>query len=327
MKAAIHERYTPPGRIEIREVAKPEPGDQEVLISVYAATFNRTDCANVSARPWFMRFSTGWIKPKKPISGTDFAGVVEATGKQVKAFRPGDRVFGFDDGGLSSHAEYTTFAAEEAMAVMPDDLSFESAASSLEGAHYAYNFINKVDLKKGDKVMVNGATGAIGSAMVQLLRYFGAEVAATCRSEHAALVKSLGAVRTIDYTKQDFTKTDERFDYVFDSVGKSSFGRCKNLLKPEGVYISSELGPGWENLYLPWLTSLRRGKKVKFPLPVDRKRTVLLMKKIIEEGRFKAVIDRTFPLDQTADAYAYAASGKKVGNVVIRVAGDQLSSN
>lgn len=320
MKAAIHEKYSPPAPIEIKEVPIPAPKDKEVLVKVFAATFNRTDCANVSAKPWIMRFTMGFFKPKKPISGTDFSGVIEAIGKEVTSFNVGDKVFGFDDIGLSSHAEYMTISSDNAVAVMPEKLSFELAASSLEGAHYAYNFINKVDLKRGQKVMVNGASGAIGSAMVQLLKYFGAEVSATCNTKNIELVKSLGAIRVIDYSKEDFTKIDDQFDYVFDSVGKSTFGKCKRILKPEGIYISSELGPWIQNVYLPLITLIKGGKKVIFPLPVDRKRSVLLIQKLIEEGQFKAIIDRIYPLTETADAYAFAASGKKTGNVVIKIA-------
>lgn len=320
MKVAFHEKYSPPAPIEIKEVPIPAPKEKEMLVKVFAATFNRTDCANVSAKPWIMRFTMGFFKPKNPISGTDFSGMVEAIGKEVTSFNVGDKVFGFDDSGLSSHAEYMTISSNNAVAVMPEKLSFELAASSLEGAHYAYNFINKVDIKKGQTVMVNGASGAIGSALVQLLKYFGAEVSATCNTKNIDLAKSLGAVRVIDYTKEDFTKIDDQFDYVFDSVGKSTFGKCEHILKPRGIYISSELGPWIQNVYLPLITSIKGGKKVKFPLPLNRKRSVLLIKKLIEEGQFKAVIDRIYPLTETADAYAYAASGKKIGNVVIKIA-------
>ena len=319
MKAAVHTRFGPPEVIQIRDIEKPSPGDKELLIRVYAATFNRTDCANVSAKPWFMRFTQGLTKPKNPISGTDFAGIVETVGKDVTEFKPGDRVFGFDDSGLQSHAEYMTYSADNAIAVMPANVSFADAAASLEGAHYAYNFITKVTLQKGQRAMVNGATGAIGSAMVQLLKYYGLEIAATCSADHTEMVKNLGAGMVVDYTRDDFTQIDERFDYVFDCVGKSTFGKCKNILKEKGIYISSEMGPYAQNMYLPLITAITGGRKIKTPIPFNRMRTVRLMKKLVEEGHFKAVIEKTYPLDETANAYKHAASGKKIGNLVIQI--------
>ncbi len=319
MKAAVHTRFGPPEVIQIRDIEKPSPGDKELLIRVYAATFNRTDCANVSAKPWFMRFTQGLTKPKNPISGTDFAGIIESVGKHVEGFKPGDRVFGFDDSGLQSHAEYMTYSADNAVAVMPANVSFADAAASLEGAHYAYNFITKVTLQKGQRAMVNGATGAIGSAMVQLLKYYGLEIAATCSADHTEMVKNLGAGMVVDYTRDDFTQIDERFDYVFDCVGKSTFGKCKNILKEKGIYISSEMGPYAQNMYLPLITAITGGRKIKTPIPFNRMRTVRLMKKLVEEGHFKAVIEKTYPLDETANAYKHAASGKKIGNLVIQI--------
>ncbi|MEJ2594611.1 MAG: NAD(P)-dependent alcohol dehydrogenase [bacterium] len=323
MKAAIHTKFGPPEVIQIRNIEKPVHGNKELLIRVYAATFNRTDCANVSAKPWFMLFTQGLIRPKHPVSGTDFAGIVETVGKDVTGFKPGDRIFGFDDSGLQSHAEFMTYSADNALAVMPADVSFAEAAASLEGAHYAYNFITKVQLQKGQRAMVNGATGAIGSAMVQLLKYYGLGIAATCGTDHADLVKNLGAGLVLDYTRDDFTRIDEQFDYVFDCVGKSTFGKCKNILKPQGIYISSEMGPGAQNMYLPLFTAMGRGRKIKSPIPLNRMRTIRLMKKLIEEGHFNAVIEKTYTLDETANAYAHAASGQKIGHVVIRLADEK----
>ena len=319
MKAAYHERYSPPAPIEIREIPNPVPKDNEVLIRVKAATFNRTDCANVSAKPWFMRFITGLTKPNKPISGTDFAGVIEKVGKDVEDFKTGDRVFGFDDSGCSSHAELMTFPADAGIATIPVGVSFESAAASIEGAHYAYNILNKVDLKPGEKVMVNGASGAIGSALVQILKHLDANIMATASTKNLELARSLGASKVIDYSQEDFTKIDVRFDYVFDSVGKSSFGKCKPILKANGTYISSELGPGAENVYLPLITKMRKGKKVLFPIPLNIRRSVYLIRDLMTAGKFNPVIDTIYPLAEIEDAYKYVASGQKTGNVVIKI--------
>ena len=325
MKAIVYQKYGPPDVLELREVEKPTPKDNEVLVRVRATTVNRTDCANLSAKPFIMRFSLGLFKPKNPIMGTEFAGDIEAVGKAVTSFKVGDKVFGFDDSGISSYAEYMVLSKDKALTTMPNDITYEQAAACIEGAHYAYNFINKVDLKSGQKVLVNGASGGIGSATVQLLKYFGVDVTAVCNIKNIELVKSLGASRVIDYTNEDFTKDNEKYDFVFDSVGKSSFRKCKPLLKPGGVYISSELGWMVQNLFFALITAIfgslprQAGKKVKFPYPLNIKRSVLLIKKLIEEGNFKSVIDRAYPLEQIANAFRYVETGQKTGNVVITV--------
>ena len=328
MKAIVYTNYGPPDVLHLKEVKTPVPGDSEILVKVMASTVNRTDCANLTAKPFIMRFGLGLLKPKNPIPGTEFAGDVEAVGKAVTSFKVGDKVFGFDDGVLSSYAEYLTISEDKGLAVMPEDYSYEQAAASSEGTHYAYNFINKVDMKPGRKVLVNGASGGIGSAAVQLLKYYDAEITAVCNTKNVELIKSLGANRVIDYLMEDFTKDKQRYDYVFDTVGKSSFGKCKSLLKPGGVYISSELGWMVQNLFYAIVSAIfgsmpgQEGKKVKFPYPPNIKRSVLFIKKLIEEGKFKTVIDRTYPLDKIADAFTYVLKGQKTGNVVIRINDD-----
>lgn len=324
MKASVYERYGSPEVLKIKNTDKPVPGDNELLIRVHATTVNRTDCAMLRAKPFIMRFVTGLFSPAEPIPGTDFAGEVEAVGKNVTLFSAGDKVFGFDDSGLSSHAEYMTLPQDKALIAMPENLSYAQAAASIEGAHYAYNIINKVPLKRGQKVLVNGATGAIGSATVQLLKSYKAKITAVCSTENTDLVRSLGAEHIFDYTKEDFTTSNGMYHYIFDTVGKSSFAKCKPLLEPGGVYISSEPGPMAQNLFLALYASLRgtlpggqSASKVVFPVPSDIKRSLVLIKKLIEEGTFKAVIDRTYPLDEIADAYRYVETGQKTGNVVI----------
>lgn len=319
MKAAVRSQYGPPEFLSVKEIAIPEPKEDELLIRVHAATVNRTDCGILWGKPFIIRFFTGLKNPKLSITGTDFAGVVEKAGANVTGFKAGDRVWGFDDNGITSHAEYMVINSCKAVQKIPGSISFAEAAASAEGAHYAFNFLNKVELKPGDKVMVNGATGAIGSAAVQFLKYNGAYITATCRTANIELVKSLGADKIIDYTKVDFTKDDEKYNFVFDSVGKSSFGKCKNILTEKGVYISSELGPYSQNPFLALISPLSKGKKVKFPIPLDTKRSLNFISKLIEEGKFKPVIDRTYPLEKIPDAYDYAASGEKIGNVVIKL--------
>lgn len=319
MKASIYKKYGAPSVLKIEEVANPIPKDNEVLIRVVAATVNRTDCGMLRAKPFIMRFFTGLLKPNNLILGTDFAGIIEAVGKDVQSFKVGDKVFGFNDSGAGSHAQYMTLSKDKALTIIPNNITYEQATASIEGAHYAYNMINKVALKSGQKVLVNGATGAIGSAAVQLLTYYGANVTAVCLAKNADLVRSLGASEVIDYGTEDFTKSNEKYNFVFDTVGKSTFGKCKPLLESHGVYISSELGPNSENLFFTIITPLFGKKKVKFPLPRDPKRSVLLIKKLMEEGKFRAVIDRKYPLEEVTEAFRYVEKGQKIGNVILNL--------
>ncbi len=329
MKAIVYTQYGPPDVLQLKEVDKPVPRDDEVLIKVHATTVNRTDCATIRAKPFFMRIVTGLFKPKKHIPGTDLAGEVKAVGKRVSSLNIGDKVFGFDDEGLESQAQYMTIT-EDKVILMPDNISYQQATASLEGVHYAYNFINKVDLKSGQTVLVNGATGAIGSAMVQLLKYFGVDVTAVCATQHIELVKSLGARRVIDYTKNDFTQDKQKYDFVFDTVGKSSFFKCKNLLKPGGAYISSDLGYLSQNIFLPLITPIIKplldNKTTIFPTPTDIQGSMRLIKNLIEQDQFKAVIDREYPLEEIVKAYQYVEQGQKIGNVVITMEHDGKTS-
>jgi NADPH:quinone reductase-like Zn-dependent oxidoreductase len=322
MKAIVYTRYGPPDVLQLKEVEKPAPRDNEVLIRVHATTVNRTDLATIKAIPFFARIMTGLFKPKKQIPGTEFAGEIEAVGKSVSSLRVGDKVFGFDDQGSGSQAQYMTIK-EDNVITIPDNISYEQAAASSEGAHYAYTFIKKVDPKKGQNVLVNGATGAIGSAAVQLLKYFDVNVTAVCATKNIELVKSLGANKVIDFTKDDFTKDEQKYDFVFDAVGKSSFFKCKHLLQPGGIYISSDLGYMAQNIFLPLITPIIKpmigNKKTVFPFPTDIRRSILLIKSLIEQDKFKAVIDREYPLEQIVEAYKYVETGQKTGNVVITV--------
>lgn len=321
MKAIVYTKYGSPKVLHLIEVAQPVALDDEILVRVHATTVNRTDCATVRAKPFFMRMVTGLLAPQKKIPGTEFAGEIAAVGDRVSSLKVGDRVFGFDDEGLESYAQYMAIEEDKVIKI-PDNLSYEQAAPSFEGAHYAYNFINKVELKPGQNVLVNGATGAIGSAAVQLLKYFGSKVTAVCSTDNINLVESLGADRVIDYTKDDFTQDKQKYSAVFDTVGKSSFFECRHLLKPGGVYISSDLGFMWQNLFLPLVTPVVEpivGSKTIFPTPKDIKGSMFLIKTLLEKGQFKAVIDRKFPLEQIVEAYKYVEQGHKHGNVVITV--------
>lgn len=318
MKALVYTEYGPPDVLQLKEVEKPLSEEDEALIRVHATTVNRTDCATIRAKPFFMRIVTGLLKPKMQIPGTAFAGEVTAVGNSVSSLQIGDKVFGFDDQGAEAHAQYLTIEADKVVTI-PDKIPYERAAASPEGLHYAYNFINKVDLKQGQHVLVNGATGAIGSAAVQLLKHFDAHVTAVCATKYIELIKSLGADQVIDYTQEDFTKDNQKYDFVFDTVGKSSFFKCKHLLQPGGVYISSDLGYLAQNLFLPLMTSMVGSKKTIFPTPKDIGKTLRLLKNLMEQDQFKAVIDREYPLEQIIEAYKYVEKGYKTGNVVITV--------
>jgi NADPH:quinone reductase-like Zn-dependent oxidoreductase len=276
----------------------------------------RTDCGLRAAKPFIVRFFTGLTKPRVTVLGSEFAGEVVAVGGGVTSFRAGDRVFGYDDSRCGAHAEYKAIAEDGPVAALPTNLTFEEAAAGTEGSHYALSFIQKARIESGQDILVNGATGAIGSAAVQLMKGLGAHVTAVCATEHLALVKGLGADRVIDHTVEDFTKDEQRYDAVLDAVGKSWFGRCRHLLKPGGLRVVGP-GPLSQNPLLALVTPLFRGKKVLFPIPTIDQGMVLYLRDRIQTGVFRPVIERRYPFDQIVEAYRYVETGQKVGNVVI----------
>lgn len=243
----------------------------------------------------------------------------------MTSFRAGDRVFGYNEGPFGAHAEFLAVAAEGPVAHVAEGLSFVEAAPGTEGSHYAWAFLRKARVSPGQDVLVNGATGSIGSAAVQLLRSLDVNVTAVCAGQHADLVRALGAERVIDFTREDFTADDQRFDAICDAVGKSSFGRCLGLLKPHGVYVSAELGTGWQNPMLALASPLMQGRRVRFPFPRIDQAMVRRFAGMMATGAFRPLIDRTYPLQDIVDAYRYVEAGQKVGNVVITVATDVAS--
>ncbi len=323
MKAAVCTRYGPPEVVVISEVEKPTTKDNGVLVKVHATTVNRTDCAYRAARPFFMRFLTGLIRPRSTVLGTEFAGIVEAVGSGVTTFDVGDKVFGYNEGPFGAHAEYISIPEDGSVATMPANVTYQQAAPGMEGAHYALAHVRAAKIHSGQDILVYGASGAIGSAAVQLLKSMGANVTGVCGTDNVELVRGLGADRVIDYTAEDFTKDDQRYDVVLDTVGKSSFSHCRPLLKPRGIYISSELGRLAQNPVLALIAPLRGGKRVMFPIPKHDQLMVRHLSKMIESGEFRPVIDRTYPLDQIVEAYSYVESGQKTGNVVISLEGSR----
>ncbi|MBP2029252.1 NADPH:quinone reductase-like Zn-dependent oxidoreductase [Methanohalophilus levihalophilus] len=319
MKAVVNERYGSPDVLELKEVPKPIPKDNEILIKIHATTVNRTDCGFRNADPFFVRFFLGITKPKQKILGSEFAGAIESIGRDVTLFQVGDKVFGHTGDKMGAHAEYICLAEDDPIAIKPENLDYEEAASICDGASLALTYISRSNLQKGKRILIYGASGSIGTAAVQLAKYYGAEVTAVCSTTNLEMVKSLDADRVIDYTQEDFTKDDQTHDIVFDAVGKSSFSRCKSLLKKGGIYFSTELGFLAQNPLLHIWTSKIGSKKVMFPLPKYTREDVAFFRELIEEGKLKPVIDRKYPLEQIVDAYRYVEKGHKKGNVVITV--------
>ena len=320
MKAAVNAKYGPPDVLKIIDVPKPVPKSDEVLIRVHATTVNRTDCGFLRGEPFLTRFFSGLFRPTYLCLGNEFAGEIVETGSSATLFTPGDRVFGFSDTRFGGHAEYMVMGEREGIAMMPAHYSYEEAAPMTEGSHYALCDLRAAKIAPGQRWLIYGATGAIGSAAVQLAKYFGAEVTAVCATHTMHLVQSFGPDRVLDYTKQDFTKLPDQFDVVFDAVGKRSFGECKSILKENGIYMSTDLGPHSENPFLALLTPLFGGKKVLFPIPSISKKDVEFLCELAETGHFKPLIDRTYSLEQIVDAYNYVETGMKTGNVVITIA-------
>ena len=317
MKVSIRKKYCSPNQIKIENIERPVPQDREVLIKVYATTVNRTDCANLTAKPFIMRFVLGFFKPRKIILGTDFAGAVISIGENVKSYRTGDKVFGFIDTGAESQAEYTIITEENLFSI-PEKIDYKQAAASLEGANYAYTFIHKVNIQSDQNILINGATGGIGSALLQFVRQYDVRITATCNTKNIELIKFLGADKIYDYTKEDFTCDNDKYDFIFDAVGKSTFGKCKPLLKEKGIYVSSELGPYSQNVFFPLLTSISN-KKIIFPIPYSKQKTIPYIINLLEKGKFKPVIDREYLLEDISKAYEHVIAGQKTGNVLIKV--------
>jgi len=319
MKAAVRTRYGPPDVVRIAQVDRPAARDGEVLVKVHATTVNRTDCGLRAARPFIYRPILGLTRPRRTVLGTEVAGEVEAVGPGVTSFRVGDRVFGFNGTSFGAHAEYLVTREHGMVATMPAGLTWEEAAAGTEGSHYALSSVRAAKVRGGQDVLVYGATGAIGSAAVQLLKGLGAQVTAVCDTANLELVKGLGADRVVDYTAEDFTRDTQRYDVVFDAVGKNSFGHCRRLLRPRGTYLSSDLGPLSQNPLLVLVTPLFRGRKVVFPFPRENQEMMSYLRRQLESGAFRPVIDRRYPLDEIVEAYRYVETGRKLGNVVVVV--------
>jgi len=330
MKAIVYTEYGSPDVLHLAEVAKPAPKDNEVLIRIHATPVNFGDLLarnfkSVTPRqfnmPFFFwlpaRLAFGFRKPKKNILGSEFAGEVEAVGAAVTRFKPGDQVFGYRGQSMGAYAEYVCMPEDGVLAIKPANMTYAEAAAVPYGALTALSLLRKVNVQSGQQVLINGASGGIGSAAVQLAKYFGAEVTGVCGTPRLEFVKALGADKVIDYTQQDFTRNGATYDLIFDILGKSSFARGKHSLRPNGRYLLASFK--LKQLVQMLWTKIAGNQKVICALSSEKAKDLTFIKELIEAGKYKAIIDKRYPLAQTAEAHRYVESGQKQGSVVICV--------
>ncbi|MCH7723676.1 MAG: NAD(P)-dependent alcohol dehydrogenase [Bacteroidetes bacterium] len=321
MKAIVYKKYGPPDVLKLVEVEKPTPEDNEVLVKIIATTVTATECTFRKGDPFFSRLFTGLISPKIKTLGEELAGEIEGVGKDVKLFKKSDRIFGTAGPGFGANAEYICISEDGVLTLKPTNMTYEEAASSVDGFLTALPFLrDKGNIHGGQRVLVYGASGSVGTAAIQIAKYFGAEVTGVCSTANLELVRNLGADNVIDYTKEDFTKTSQTYDVIFDTVGKTSFSLCKSSLKQKGIFL--EAGIGLAIIPQVIWTSMFNGKKAKIAAtglrsPHERTKDLIFLKELMEAGKIKPVIDRRYPLEQIAEAHRYVDKGHKRGNVVI----------
>jgi len=319
MKAITYSKYGSPDVLQLNEVANPVPKDSEVFIKIYATTVTSGDCRMRRADPFAVRFFNGFTRPTKiTILGNEFAGEIKAVGKDVRLYRIGDQIFGQAGLSLGANAEYISLPEDGALAIKSTNITFEEAATIPFGGSTALHFLRKGNIRSGQNVLIYGASGSLGTAAVQLAKYFGVEVTGVCSTANLELVKSLGADKVIDYKKEDFTKNGQTYDIIFDTVGKSPFSGCVKSLKQKGIYLRA-VHMTVPSIVRGVLTSMTGSKKVIGGVATERKENLVFLKELIEVGKFKPVIDRRYPLDQIAEAHRYVDKGHKKGNVAITV--------
>ncbi len=317
MRAVVYEEYGPPEVLQIAEVEKPTPEKNEVLIKVSATTVTAACMLMRKGTPALGRLILGLRKPKRPIPGIELAGEVESIGSEVTRFSIGDKVYGFAGLNSGTYAEYACFPEDGSLAAKPHNLSYEQATAAVDGATTALFFLrDKANIKEGQEVLIIGASGSIGTYAVQLAKLFGAKVTGVCSTANMELVKSLGADKVVDYTKENFTESGDFYDIVFDTVGKSSFSQCNPSLKVNGCYLPTV---GLANSFLSRWTKIRGGKRVITGMSIHKNEALVFIKELIESGKIEVVIDRIYPLEEIVEAHRYVEQGHKVGSVVISV--------
>ena len=325
MKAIVCTKYGAPDVLQLREVEKPVPKDNKVLIKIHAATATTSGLSGRKGEPFFGRFFMGLTRPKKNILGIELAGEIEAVGKDVKSFKEGDQVFGHTGLASGAYAEFRCMPDDAALVIKPTNMTYEESAAVVEGALTALHFFrDKGSIQRGQKVLINGASGSVGTASIQVAKYFGAEVTGVCSTTNLEMVKSLGAGKVIDYTQEDFTKSGQTYDIIFDTVGKSSFLLCKGSLKQKGVYFDAgKLATIFPMLWTSMFSSKKAIIKATYVRPARKiTKDLIFLKELMETGKIKSVIDRSYRLEQTAEAHRYVEKGHKKGNVVIAVQGE-----
>jgi len=321
MKAMVCTKYGSPDVLQLQEVEKPVPASNEVLIKVHAATATAASVIGRIGKPYFVRLFFGFAKPRKTILGQELAGEIEAIGSDVKSFKVGEKVFGLTGMELGAYAQYKCMNENSALISMPQNATFDEASAIVEGGLTALNFLkHKADIQAGQHITIYGASGSVGTASIQVAKAFGATVTAICSSANFDLVKSLGADFVIDYQQEDFTKNESTYDIIFDTVGKLSFSRCKNSLTPTGIYLDAD---GLGTIFPMMWTSFFGGRRAILATTYTRSAEANLadletLKTLFEQGDFRAVIDKRYPLDDLANAYRYVETGRKKGNVVIK---------
>jgi NADPH:quinone reductase-like Zn-dependent oxidoreductase len=324
MKTIIHTKYGAPEVLKLQEVEKPVPADNEVLVKIHATTVTATEATFRKGQPYFSRLFTGLTKPKITTLGEELAGEITAVGKDVTLFKIGDQVFGTAGPDFGANAEYITIPEDEVLAIKPSNMTYDEAAASVDGFLTALPFLRDTgNIQRGQKVLINGASGSVGAAAVQVAKYYGAEVTGVSSTSNLELVRSIGADHVIDYTKEDFAKNGQTYDIIFDAVGKTTFSHVKNSLTPDGTFLEAGIGLSIFPSVL-W-TKVMGGKKAKIAAtglrsPQERSKDLILLKELIEAGKIIPVIDRRYPLEQIVDAHRYVDTGRKKGNVVITVA-------
>ncbi|UCH63139.1 MAG: NAD(P)-dependent alcohol dehydrogenase [Fidelibacterota bacterium] len=328
MKAMVYTKYGPPEVLQLKEVEKPAPRDNEILIRVFATTVNYGDIVarnfvNIPTREFHMplallfptRVFFGFRKPRITILGAELAGEIESVGKDVTLFREGDQVFGYRGQSMGANAEYLCMPEDGMVGIKPANMTHEEAACVPYGGIMALSLLRKVNVQQGQRVLINGASGGIGSFAVQLAKYYGSEVTGVCSTPRLEYVEALGADKVVDYTKEDFTQSGETYDLIFDILGKSTFSRCKNSLKPNGRYLLASFKTG--KILQMLVTSIMGSRKVICAMASETQEDMVLLKELAEAGNIKTIIDRTYPLEQAAEAHKYYEQGRKQGRIVI----------